>query len=203
MDIEQVTANFTRNNFLTTYFATAAEAADYLDKAIDGTTVGFGDSETLLGMHLVERLSKHNKEVLHPMLSRRQGGDFQQTALACLHTEIFLTSVNGASETGCMVNIDARGNRVAGSLFGHKKVYFVFGVNKLRPTLEEAIARARNIASPLNVIRHGLKTPCAIKKDKCYDCASPERLCNALVVYYKKMKAMEMEVVIIGEELGY
>jgi len=203
MELEQVIANFTKNNFKTTYFATAEEAAVYLDKEIDNTTVGFGDSETLLGMGMVERLSKHNVEVLHPMLSRRQGGDFQQTALACLHTEIFLTSVNAASETGCMVNIDARGNRIAGSLFGHKKVYFVFGVNKLRPTLEEAVARARNIASPLNVIRHELKTPCAVKKDKCYDCSSPDRLCNALVVYYKKMKAMEMEVVIIGEALGY
>ena len=44
---------------------------------------------------------------------------------------------------------------MAGSLFGHKKVYFVLGVNKIMPTLEEAIYRARNVAAPKNVLRHG------------------------------------------------
>ena len=28
------------------------------------------------------------------------------------------------------------------------------------------------------------------------------RICNALVIYYKKMRNMDMEVVIINEELG-
>lgn len=62
-------------------------------------------------------------------------------------TDVFLTSVNGVSETGVMVNVDGTGNRVAGSLFGHKSVLCP-GVNKIMPTLEEAIYRARNVAAP-------------------------------------------------------
>jgi hypothetical protein len=31
---------------------------------------------------------------------------------------------------------------------------------------------------------------------------SPERICNGLLIEFKKMSNMDMEVVIIGEELG-
>lgn len=55
----------------------------------------------------------------------QEGVGFYATARQCLTTEIFLTSVNGIAETGEMVNIDGTGNRVAGSLYGHRKVYFI------------------------------------------------------------------------------
>ena len=48
-----------------------------------------------------------------------------------------------------------------------------------------------------------MNTPCAAKGDKCYDCKSPQRICNALVVLWRKPKAFQAEVVIVGEELGY
>jgi hypothetical protein len=108
-------------------------------------------------------------------------------AQKCLTTQAYLTSVNAASETGELVNIDGTGNRIAASLFGHEKVCFVFGVNKIEPTLEKAIWRARNIAAPKNAKRFGLKTPCAVKGDCCYDCSSPDRICNVLSIYQKKM----------------
>ncbi|WP_423230162.1 LUD domain-containing protein [Anaerobranca gottschalkii] len=57
--------------------------------------------------------------------------------------------------------MDHTGNRIVGSLFGHKKIFFVFGINKIEPTLEKAISRARNIAAPQNAKRLGLNTPCA------------------------------------------
>jgi hypothetical protein len=188
------------NNYSVSYFKTGKEAADYLDRSIDSKTVGFGDSCTLMALGVYERLSKHN-EVYDPM-HRKEGKSFFETAAGCLNTQVFLTSVNAVAETGELVNIDGVGNRVAGSLFGHEKVYFVIGQNKLEPTLERAIWRARNVAAPLNAKRHGFKTPCAIKGDRCYDCASPQRICNALIVHYKKMRHIDMEIVLIGEDLG-
>ena len=44
-------------------FATAREAADYLDAQIDGKTVAFGGSVTLKEMGLYPRLSAHNQVV--------------------------------------------------------------------------------------------------------------------------------------------
>ena len=199
VNVENAIKNFEANGFTVKHFATGEEAAAYLDKAIDGTTVGFGDSHTLIDMHVADMLAKHNY-IVDP--NACPDNVFIPVVEKALNTEVFLTSVNGASETGEMVNIDSTGNRVAGSLFGHKKVYYVFSVNKLMPTLEKAIWRARNIAAPINAKRFGFKTPCAVKGDRCYDCASPDRICNALTIYLRKMKNVESEVVMIDEELG-
>ena len=48
-----------------------------------------------------------------------------------------------------------------------------------------------------------VKTPCAIKGDKCYDCKSPERICRGLSVLWGKPMTGEFEVILIDEELGY
>ena len=45
--VEKTIQNMKSRGFAVTYFETAAEAADYLDHAIDGQTVGFGGSVTL------------------------------------------------------------------------------------------------------------------------------------------------------------
>jgi len=182
-----------------TFFETSVKAIDYIVKSVRGVTIGFGDSKTLASINLKIHLAKHNV-VIDP--GSCSDSEFDETAKETLLTDVFFTSVNGAAETGELVNIDGTGNRVAGSLFGHKKVYFVFGTNKITPTLEEAIWRARNIAAPQNAKRLGLRTPCAVKGDRCYNCSSPDRICNTLNIYLKKMQGVEGEIIIIDEILG-
>lgn len=191
--------NLRRKHYTVSFFPTGREAADYLCSSIQNTTVGFGDSETLLQMDLARRLSERNT-VLDPQ--PYTGQQFLDVAKSALTTDVFLTSVNAAAESGELVNMDSTGNRVAGSLFGHKKVYFVFSVKKVEPTLEQAIWRVRNVAAPQNAKRFGFSTPCAVKGDRCYDCDSPDRICNTLVIYQRKEKSVEAEVVLIGEDLG-
>ena len=77
------------------------------------------------------------------------------------------------------------------------------GINKLAPSLEDAIYRARNVASPLNSKRLNRKTPCACNADKCYDCKSNERICRILSVLMEKPTGAEYEIVLINQELGY
>lgn len=201
MDLEKTVTSLKKKGYQVSVFKTGAEAAEYLNQTIDGKTVGFGDSETLNTIKLYDLLSTHNDVVdpQHP----KDGYDFFSTARACLTTDIFFTSVNGIAETGELVNIDGTGNRIAGSLFGHEKVYFVIGSNKIAPTLDEAVWRARNVAAPENAARHHFKTPCAFRQDHCYDCKSPDRICCAQTIYFQKMRFMEMEVVLIDETLGF
>ena len=201
MDLNKLSETLKKKKYEVSVFKNKEDAAEYLNQKIDGKVVGFGDSETLASMGLYEKLVCHNR-VFDPMHSE-EGEDFFSTARKCLTTDIFLTSVNGMSETGEMVNIDGTGNRVAGSLFGHEKVYFVLGTNKIAPTLDEAKWRAHNIAAPMNAARHHFKTPCSIREDHCYDCKSPDRICNAEVVYYQKMRFIEMEIILIDEKLGF
>ena len=47
MDIEKTIRALTGRGFAVQHFATGREAADYLDGAIDGTTVGIGGSKTI------------------------------------------------------------------------------------------------------------------------------------------------------------
>lgn len=210
MELEQVGKAFRRNRYDVSIFETKEEAARYLDAQIDGVTVGMGDSLTLAELGLCSLLSRHNTIYDVHAVDRETIGfekgnaAFLEVARQALTADVFLLSVNGATETGLMVNVDGTGNRTAGSLFGHKKVYFVIGKNKLRPTLEEAVWRARNVAAPKNVIRHHYKCGCSLHGgNRCYDCGAPDRICNALVVYYKKMRNTHMEIVLINEDLGY
>ncbi|ODA42944.1 lactate utilization protein [Desulfosporosinus sp. BG] len=200
MKYEKIIQSLKHNGYkVLFFFETSTAAAEYVDANINGYTVGFGDSATLASMKLAELLSKHNS-VVDP--GKYSGFEFKEIAQKALLTDVFFTSVNGAAETGELVNIDGTGNRVAGSLFGHKKVIFVFGTNKIEPTLEKAIWRARNIAAPQNVKRFGYKNPCAVKGDRCYNCSSPDRICNTLNIHLKKMKGVDAEVIIIDESLG-
>ena len=153
-------------------------------------------------MKLYKRLSEHNT-VYDPNQSK-DNDEFIEIAMKTLTAEVYLTSVNAMSETGEMVNIDGTGNRVAGSLFGHNKVYFIVSTNKIVPTLEDAVYRARNVAAPKNAKRYNLKTPCAVKGDRCYNCNSPDRICNAMNLYLKKMNDTDdMEIILINEDMGF
>lgn len=194
-DWTNLTKNLEQRGFAPKVFATAAEAADYLDQTVDGVSVGFGGSMTVQEMGLYPRLAAHNSAVWH---WNKDGLD--QAAV----TDVYICSVNGLAETGEIINIDGVGNRVASTIFGHKRVCFVVGRNKVAPDYDQALWRARNIAAPKNCRRLKLNTPCAVKADRCYDCSSPDRSCRALVVLWEKPRNVDtMEVLLIDEELGY
>lgn len=201
--IERTLAAFRRNRYDVSLFRTKEEAADYLAREIDGRRVGFGDSETLRTLDLYEKLSAKN-EVIDPARSGHVGGlsAFLAAGKEALMTDVFLLSANAITEDGQIVNMDGAGNRIAGSLFGHEKTYFVCGVNKLVKDVAAAIERIRTVAAPKNAARKKKRTPCAAKGDRCYDCTSPERICNALTIHYKKMSYRPMELVLIEEHLG-
>ena len=200
MDLEKLVKNLEKNDYKVSCFDTAAEASAYLNEQIDGKSVGFGGSMTLEEMRLFESLGKHNEVIWHWHPGSRPESEARELSTK---TEIYLSSVNGMAETGEIINIDGNGNRVAGMLYGHKKVYLVVGENKVAPNYEKALWRARNIAAPLNAKRLSCKTPCAVKGDRCYDCDSPGRICRGVSLLWKAPRSMEFEVVLVKEKLGY
>lgn len=192
---EALMENLRKRGYEVSFFPTAREAAAYLDKEIDGASVGSGGSMTLKEMGLLELLGKHNTMVSH------WNGD---PITAAMTTQVYLSSVNGMAETGEIVNIDGTCNRVASTLFGHERVYLIVGRNKIAADAAGALFRARNVAGPKNAQRLGKKTPCAAKGDRCYDCDSPERICSALVTFWRRPKGIaRMEIVLVDEDLGY
>ena len=201
MDLTVVKQNLEDRGYAVSCFETAAEASAYLDRAIDGKSVGFGGSATLNEMGLYEKLASHNLTYWHWRLEDGESAD--EMRKKAQDAQIYLSSVNGLAETGEIVNIDGSGNRISSIMFGHEKVYLIAGVNKLAENYDQALFRARNIAAPLNAKRLNRKTPCAALADRCYDCKSPERICRGLFVLWEKPSGMDMGIVLINEKLGY
>ncbi|MBR2490776.1 MAG: lactate utilization protein [Ruminiclostridium sp.] len=199
MNLELLQKNLEARGFTYRYFPTAQEAADYLCASIRGKTVGIGGSMTIKHMGLYDRLKENNTVAWHWEVPG------PETLAQAAAAQVYLSSVNGIAETGEIINIDGTGNRISATLYDREKVVLIAGVNKIAPDYDQALWRARNIASPLNARRLNRKTPCAQGDEiKCFDCKSPERICNGLTVLWHKMGGVkECEVVIIGEELGY
>ena len=193
--------NLESKGYQVTIFDNKEEAANYINSQINDKTVGLGGSVTIHDMNLFEMLSDHNVVYWHD--EKPEDMTVMETRTAATRAEVYISSVNGISEAGEIVNIDNTGNRVAAISYGPSKIYLVIGTNKIASDLERAIYRARNIASPLNAKRLNRKTPCAVKGDKCYDCNSPERICRNLSVLWRKPTGADYEVILIKEELGF
>ncbi len=194
-DVQELLENLKAKGYEASYFATAKEAAEYLDGKIDSKSVAIGGSVTVQQLGLEEMLKTHNK------LIERQGSNPIHSIAT---SDVYLSSANAVAKTGEIVNIDGTGNRVGSTIYGHKELYFIIGVNKICDDLESAIWRARNIAAPMNAKRLKRNTPCAVEGDKCYDCDSAERICRVLSVHWGRLRGTPyQEVVIVDEELGF
>ena len=196
-----VCQNLKNKGYRVSVFASPAEAVAYLQTKIDGKTVGMGGSMTLQEMGLYDALATHNTVWWHQRMP--EGKSVTEVCKLANVAEVYLSSVNGLAETGEIVNIDGRCNRVSAILFGHETVYLVVGRNKIAKDYENALFRARNVAAPRNAKRLGRQTPCAVKGDRCYDCNSPDRICCTLSVQWCKPMGADVEILLIDADLGY
>ena len=195
MDLEKTVSNLKSRGFGVSCFLTAEEAVDYISGQISGVSVGIGGSKTVDQIGLYDRLCENNEVFWH---WKNSAPDTRQKANAA---DIYISSANAISEDGEILNIDGMGNRLAGQIWGHKKVYIVSGTNKICPDFESALFRARNIAAVENCKRFANNQPCQID-GKCHDCRVPSRVCRALLVLWEPMMGMETEIVLIDQELG-
>ncbi|NCB28642.1 MAG: hypothetical protein EOM63_02620, partial [Clostridia bacterium] len=151
MELDKVCAAFRAHGFAVTYFERAADATAYLATACAGHSVSFGGSMTLDTLGAYDALTNAGATVHWHW---KNGGVRVQDS------EIYVTSANGLSQTGEIVNLDGSGNRVSAAIYGPKRCYTVCGVNKLEPTLADAIRRTREIAALNGVLAERVeKTP--------------------------------------------
>lgn len=192
-----------KNGFTAVYCQSAGEAVDYImNEAADARTVGFGGSMTIADLDLGPRLLEKGKELLNhgmPGLSLEDRLAIMHRQLSC---DLFLSGSNALTLSGCLVNIDATGNRVGSMFFGPKKVIVVVGRNKLvEGDAADAVRRVKNQASPPNARRLGYKTPCA-ESGFCHECNSPERICRITTIIDRKPKFTDVRVLVVNEDMG-
>ena len=184
------------------YYCSTAEEA--VEKALEliprEDTVSWGGAMTVDELGLKQRLAQEGYTLLDRDTAKtpEEKQAIMRQALTC---GTFLMSSNAISKDGQLVNIDGMGNRVAAMCFGPRQVVVIAGMNKVLGTLDDAVARARNVAAPANAQRFGLKTPCGLT-GQCGDCTSPDCICSKLVITRFCMPAGRIKVILVGEDLG-
>lgn len=197
MDFVKVSKNLEERGFHVHIFAGTEDVAAYLLENIHQTTVGIGGSATVEALNVYDKLAAQNKVVWHWRVE-----DKAAARVEAMQTEVYLTSANALAETGEIINIDGSGNRCASMFFGHQRIYYIIGRNKLTADYDSGVWRARNVAAPKRAQQMKRKTPCALKADKCYDCKSPERICRGMVTLWGPMSGTQVEVLLVDEDLG-
>lgn len=205
--IEECAVNLVKHGFEVKIVTSLEEAKQIIRDEIKQRSpqrVSYGDSITIRQTGLVEEFKTQNDFIFFDGFDRTITREerIEQKRQAIL-TDVFFTGVNAISITGSLFWRDMVGNRVAPVAFGPKRVIIVAGKNKIVETAEEAIERIKEIAAPLNALRHpGFNTPC-IKTGKCMDCNSPHRICNISLTMDRCFPKNRMLVVLVDEVLGY
>lgn len=200
---EKAVESLGKNGFTAVYCRSAQEAYDYIiAEAAGAATIGFGGSLSVVDLNVADRLAGMGKELLNhgiPGLTPEESLEIRRRQLTC---DLFLTGTNAVTLSGCLVNIDGAGNRVAAMAFGPRKVIVVAGRNKLvEGDVAEAIKRVKDWASPPNAKRLNLNTPCA-KTGFCSDCGSPDRICRITTVIERKPRVADIRVLVVNEDMG-
>lgn len=185
---EKLVAALTKRGFEAEYAATREDAVKkVLDEALNAKSVGWGGSETIKELGIREAMADAGKEIR----------DHQ------LEMDLFLLSANAVTLDGRIVNIDGRGNRVAASIAGPKRVVYVIGRNKIVDGgIDAAIARIKRFACAPNCRRLGKRTPCA-ETGICADCDSPDRICKVTAIFDRKPTGISAKVIVVDSDLGY
>ncbi|NLL91586.1 MAG: LUD domain-containing protein [Ruminococcaceae bacterium] len=195
MNRELLKKNFEGRQFIVEFFDDKNSLLSYLKENVKNEVIAFGGSATVSELDLPFVLEEKNSIIWHA-----KSGD--SARYLGFSVDTYFLSANAVSETGYIVNIDGNGNRVAASLFGPKRVIYIIGKNKITPSLEEAMDRARNVAAPKNAKRLSVSTPCAAKGDRCYKCELDNKICRATVII-ERATSPRTELLFADFDLGF
>ncbi len=193
-----------KKGFGAQYAATAEEAKDKVLAMIpEGCSVILTGSQTLEQIGVKPYLRESGKfKLLDPYEPGITPGESTSRRRQGLLADVMVSSSNAITEDGALVNLDGMGNRVAGMIFGPKKVILAIGMNKLCIDEDEAWVRVRNLASPLNNKRLNTPNPCT-ETGYCHDCNNKTRICNYFSVIERSYLPDRIQIVLIGQDLGY
>lgn len=178
---------------------TAREEA--LNRISPHETVAFGGSVTVTQSGLIDALYKRQQPIINRELATTPAERYQLMRQSLL-SDVYLTSINGLTDSGVLVNVDSVGNRVAAITYGPEKVFAFVGMNKVYGDLDTTVSVVRNRTAPKNSFRLGLdSTPC-IKNGSCGNCLKEECICSIISVIRRSKLPDRITLFLIMEEAG-
>lgn len=199
---ERVIRGLQSRNMEGYYAETKEEALKLaLELISDGSSVSWGGSVSVEEIGLKQAILAGDYQVCNRDVCKTEE-EKRAAELAAMSSDVMIGSTNAMTEDGVLVNIDGRGNRVAAFIWGPKSVVLIVGMNKVVKTLEDAWARARNEAAPVNAQRFDIQTPCR-KTGSCADCKAKDTVCCQFVVTRFSKIPNRIKVILVNEELGF
>jgi L-lactate utilization protein LutB len=200
---EKCLENLKKHGFDAHLVESVDEAKDLILKTVgDCETFGFGGSDTIRALGVMEELKRRGKIMYDHWQDGLSGEEDLEIRLRQGRCDCFLCSANAIAATGEVVNVDAIGNRTNGMTFGPKKVLIVAGMNKVAQDLEGALRRIREVAAPMRAKSLGMQTPCA-ETGFCTDCNAPQRVCRITTILHRKPMCTDITVILINRALGF
>lgn len=194
--------NLEKRNMEGYYCETSADAVSLAMSMIpEYASVSFGGSMTFEEGGMYEALKASNLRLIDRNLAKTPE-EKKQSFRDSIASDYFFMSSNAITIDGELINIDGNGNRVACLVQGPEHVILLVGMNKVVSDVDSGITRVRNMATPPNVTRLGLNTPCR-ETGRCADCTCPDCICAQIVITRYSRHNGRIKVILIGEELGY
>lgn len=195
---QKLAEELSKRNIELIYCETKAEVMKTVGQLVPkGSKISCGGSASLREVGIRAVLKTAEYTFLDP--DDAQGGAAkEQTARDALTADVYLVSANAIAMSGEIVHLDGIGNRAAALTFGPKKVIIIAGFNKIAPSLDAAIERAKFWAAPQTLL--------LFKKDY----ASYDELRLAAESAYSQMLITRMSIykdrvklILCGEDLGF
>jgi nitrogen regulatory protein PII-like uncharacterized protein len=158
-----------------------------------GAEVMNGSSTTLIEIgyqDLLEGGERGWKNLHKIVISENDSQKRNELRRKSVGTEYFLSGVNAIAMTGKLVSCDATGSRVGAWPFAAKKLILVSGVNKIVPTLQDALLRVNDYAFPLENARVRKASGTTSRIGKC-------------VILANERQTDRITLILINECLGY
>jgi len=192
--VEETVENLEANGFDVTVADSAEEALETLQAHIpEGTSVMNGHSTTLEEIGFDDYLNEGDHEwdnLAAEIWSIDDDAERQAARRKSQTADYFLGSVNGISQTGELVAADRSGSRIGAYPFAASNVVIVSGINKIVPTLDDALDRLENVAYPL-------------ENERAKDAYGVESAIAKQLIFRQELEDDRTTVVLIREELGY
>jgi len=192
--VEETVENLEANGFDVVVVDSAADALEVIQSHIPPeASVMNGHSTTLEEIGFDDYLSEgdHEWESLPDRIwSIDDDADRQAARRDSQTAEYFLGSVNGISRTGELVAADRSGSRIGAYPFAASNVVIVSGINKIVPTLTDALDRLENVAYPL-------------ENERAQDAYGVESAIAKQLIFRQELEEGRTTVLLIRDTLGY
>ncbi|RDZ62019.1 lactate utilization protein [Haloferax sp. Atlit-12N] len=192
--VEATVENLEASGFDVVVVDTADEALETLQSHIPAdVSVMNGHSTTLEEIGFDDYLSEgdHEWESLPDQIWSIDDDAERQAARRDSQTaDYFLGGINAISQTGDLVAADLSGSRIGAYPFAASNVVIVSGVNKIVPTLDDALDRLESVAYPL-------------ENERAKEAYGVKSMIAKQLIFRQEVEEGRTTVILIREQLGY